>query len=210
MNKLKFSKLSALCAIFLASPQIAQACASCGCTLSSDWESLGLSTSSGFKLDVRYDYLDQNQLRTGTGTISPQAASTIVNTGSRNPANDGSQEVEKYTKNNYLTITGDYNFNPSSGVQVQIPYIDRSHATLGTGGDGSSPADGAYESGTKNIGDIKIIGRFQGFNKEHNVGLLFGFKLPTGDHNQTGISTDPTNPGVAAAIDRGLQPDRRG
>src|SRR5450830_806243 len=145
MKKFRLSKFAALCAISLSIPQLAQACASCGCTLSSDWESLGLSTSSGFKLDVRYDYLDQNQLRSGTGTISPQAASAIVNT-------NGSQEVEKYTKNNYLTITGDYNFNPSWGVQVQVPYIDRSHATLGTGGDGSSPADGAYESDTNNIG----------------------------------------------------------
>jgi len=199
MKKFRLSKFAALCAISLSIPQLAQACASCGCTLSSDWESLGLSTSSGFKLDVRYDYLDQNQLRSGTGTISPQAASAIVNT-------NGSQEVEKYTKNNYLTITGDYNFNPSWGVQVQVPYIDRSHATLGTGGDGSSPADGAYESDTNNIGDTKVIGRFQGFNEQHNFGLLFGLKLPTGDHNQTGISTDPSNPGVAAVIDRGLQP----
>ncbi|BCM24499.1 hypothetical protein ZMTM_07580 [Methyloradius palustris] len=174
--------------------------------MSSDWESLGLSTSSGFKLDVRYDYLDQNQLRSGTGKISPQAASGIVNTGSRNPANDGPQEVEKYTKNHYVTITGDYNFNPSWGVQVQVPYIDRSHATLGTSSDGVSPADEAYESGTKNIGDIKVIGRFQGFTEQHNVGVLFGLKLPTGDHRQTGISTDPAALGDVAAIDRGLQP----
>lgn len=182
------------------SPTYALACASCGCTLSSDWESVGLSTSPGLKLDIRYDYLNQNQLRSGTSTISPSAASQVVNNG--NP-----QEVEKYTKNSYLTMALDYNFNANWGVNVQIPYIVRGHSTLGTASDGTTPGAGGgqYDSRTSALGDIKVVGRYQGFTPQHNVGVLFGVKLPTGSYTETGTSTDPTSPGPVP-IDRGLQP----
>src|SRR5437899_13062473 len=89
--RLTLLPLAAL-ALTALSPSAALACASCGCTLSSDWENLGFGGSSGLKLDLRYDYLNQNQLRSGTGTISPAAASQISNNG--NP-----QEVEKFTGN---------------------------------------------------------------------------------------------------------------
>jgi hypothetical protein len=175
------------------------ACASCGCTLSSDWENLQFSGATGLKMELRYDFLDQNQLRSGTKTISSAAASQITNDGDP-------QEVEKDTTNNYLTLGINYSFNHDWGVNVQVPYIDRKHSTLGTNSDGSSPADGAYDSHTKNMGDIKVVGRYQGFSTHGNFGVLYGVKLPTGSYTQTGTSTDPNNPGDSAAIDRGLQP----
>jgi hypothetical protein len=180
-------------------PGLSHACASCGCTLSSDWGSQGLSTEEGLRLDIRYDYLDQNQLRSGSGTISPSAASALV-------TKNGQQEVEQYTKNNYITTSVDYSFSKDWGVGVQIPYIFRDHSTLGTDSNGSDPADDAYTSKTSNIGDVKLIARYQGFSPQHNMGVLFGFKLPTGSHTQTGTSTDPSAPGDVATIDRGLQP----
>jgi hypothetical protein len=178
----------------------AGACASCGCTLSSDWEFQQISYKPGVKIDLRYDYLDQNQLRSGTGKISPAAASTIVNNG--NP-----QEVEKFTENNYLTLAIDYSNSRSWGVNVQVPYIFRSHSTLGTASDGVTPGPGGgqYDSRTANIGDIKVLGRYQGFSERCNIGVLFGLKLPSGSYKQTGTSTDPTAPGPVP-IDRGLQP----
>ncbi|MGD0586680.1 MAG: TonB-dependent receptor, partial [Oryzomonas sp.] len=178
----------------------AGACASCGCTLSSDWEYQQISYKPGLKIDVRYDYLDQNQLRSGTGTISPSAASKIVNNG--NP-----QEVEKFTQNNYLTLGIDYSNSRTWGVNMQVPYIFRRHSTLGTASDGVTPGPGGgqYDSDTSNIGDIKVIGRYQGFSEQCNIGVLFGLKLPSGSHTQTGTSTDPTAPDPVP-IDRGLQP----
>ena len=185
--------------LLLAPSASALACASCGCTLSSDWESQGFTTQPGLKMDIRYDYLNQDQLRSGSGTITPAAASQL---------NQGNQEVEKYTRNNYLTLGFDYAFSPAWGVNVQVPYIDRNHSTLGTGSDGANAASGggAYDSSTSGLGDIKVIGRYQGFAAARNFGLLFGLKLPTGSHSETGVSTDPANPGAAAPIDRGLQP----
>lgn len=176
------------------------ACAACGCTLSSDWENLSFSSSAGFKLDIRYDYLHQNQLRSGMKTISPSAASKVINDGEP-------QEVERFTKNNYLTLGLDYSPNIDWGVNIQLPYIDRSHSTLGTASDGVTPGDDGeqYDSKTSNIGDIKVIGRFQGFNEQHNFGILFGLKLPTGSYKEVGTSTDVNAPGDII-IDKGLQP----
>ena len=99
------------------------ACASCGCTLSSDWENLqspgaSITYAPGLKLDLRYDYIDQNQLRHGTGSISSIDASKIRNDGDP-------QEVEKDTQNNYVTLGVDYSFNRDWGVNVQVPFIDR-------------------------------------------------------------------------------------
>jgi hypothetical protein len=177
----------------------AQACASCGCTLSSDWQGQGFSAEPGLKLDLRYDYLNQDQLRSGTGTISASAAAKLT-TASGDP-----QEVERFTRNNYLTLGFDYALSEYWGINVQLPYIRRSHGTLGTGSDGSNPADGAYDSKTSGLGDIKVLGRYQGLTARNNFGVTFGLKLPTGSHTLTGTSTNPANPGDTAAIDRGLQ-----
>jgi len=176
----------------------ALACASCGCTLSSDWDSQGFTTQTGLKMDIRYDYLNQNQLRSGTGKISPLAASQKL-TSTGDP-----QEVEKYTRNNYVTLGLDYAISPSWGVNVQLPWIERSHTTQGTGSpDGVTPGDGAYHSRTSSLGDVKVVGRYQGFSEQHNFGLTFGFKLPTGSHTKTGtLFAD----GSAVLIDPGLQP----
>ncbi len=179
----------------------ALACASCGCTLSSDWSNQQFAYTPGLRLDMRWDFIDQNQLRSGTGTISPSAASQVMENGS--PA-----EVEKYTRNNYYTLGIDYSKTPDWGVNVQIPFIDRSHSTLGTASDGSTagPGGGQYDSHTESFGDVKIVGRYQGFIPGcSSLGFLFGVKLPTGSHTEKGTSTDPTAPGPVP-IDRGLQP----
>lgn len=156
----------------------AVACASCGCSLSSDWGTQGVSSGEGLRFDLRYDYLNQNQMRSGT----------------RSAVSTGEQEL--YTKNNYLTAAVDYNWNENWGVNIQLPYINRSHAT---NGDPAQPA--LSTSKTESIGDVKIIGRYSGFG-DGTVGLQFGLKLPTGSHTQN------FNAGDAAGtpLDRGLQP----
>lgn len=165
-------------------PSAALACASCGCSLSSDWDSQGLSSGPGFRFDLRYDYLNQNQVRSGTGKVGAGPV-------------DG-HEQELYTKNQYLTAGLDYSASPNWGINVQVPYIDRSHATNGFAFDGSD----AGTSHTHSLGDIKVIGRYTGLTDEKNVGIQFGLKLPTGSHTETfsggAIAGDP--------LDRGLQP----
>src|SRR5205823_11832333 len=48
-------------------PQMATACASCGCTLSAD-AATGYSALPGLRFNLEYDFIDQDRLRTGTGT----------------------------------------------------------------------------------------------------------------------------------------------
>lgn len=179
----------------------AEACASCGCTLSSDWENLNLSGQSGFRLDLRYDDLNQNDLRSGTHRISPVAASGLIT------AEGDPYEIENYTRNHYTTLMADYATGTGWGVNLQLPYVQRDHETLGEASDGvtGGPDGGQYRSSSGNLGDVRLVGRFQGFSGNHNIGLMFGLKLPTGAHDLTGVSTDPGHPGPVA-IDRGLQP----
>jgi len=188
-----------IAAMLFAIPQgSALACASCGCSINSDWgvQGLGLSSSSGWSADFRYDYLNQNQLRSGTGKISATAAAAATN-----PQTGGPAEVEQFTKNNYLTSTFDYNNGKSWGLSVIVPVIDRSHSTLGTGSDGTTfdPANGAYGSSGTGLGDVRVLGRFFGFSEQRNFGIQFGLKLPTGDKNQV------SNSGSPQPVDPGLQ-----
>lgn len=160
------------------------ACASCGCSLSSDWDSQGLSSGPDLRFDLRYDYLNQNQVRSGTGKVGLW------------PVDDHEQEL--YTKNQYLTASLDYSASPNWGVNIQLPYIDRSHATNGFAFDGSD----AGTSRAHSLGDVKVIARYTGLSDEKNLGIQFGVKLPTGSHTQNfsgaAIAGDP--------LDRGLQP----
>jgi len=182
--------IGALAALAAAHP--AWACASCGCTLNADFDSQGLETHAGVLLDLRFDYLDQNQLRSGTGTTSP--AQVAAN----------GWENELYTINRYLTLGVDYAVNADWGVGVQLPYIDRKHGTLGVSADGVTPQpDGAYVSHTDALGDAKVLGRYQGLLPSGNLGLQFGLKLPTGAHDKNGTFVSD---GTQAAIDPGLQP----
>ena len=198
INSVKTLSLAATLALI--SSADAGACASCGCTLNTDWQSLDYSYKPGLKLDIRYDYLNQNQLRSGTGKISSAAASQI-NTSA------GPQEVEKFTENNYITLGFDYSTNMDWGLNLQVPYVIRSHSTLGTASDGTTPGDGGgqYSSHTSSLGDMKVIGRYQGFTKNHNLGALLGFKLATGSNTEYGSSSDAGAPGPVR-IDPGLQP----
>ena len=160
------------------------ACASCGCSLSSDWDSQGLSSGPGLRFDLRYDQLNQNQVRSGTGQVGTWPVS--------------GHEQELSTQNRYVTAGLDYSASPNWGINVQVPYIDRAHATNGMAFDGTD----AGTSHTHNLGDIKVIGRYSGLSDEKNVGIQFGLKLPTGSHTQN--FSGGALAGVA--LDRGLQP----
>ncbi|HET8711484.1 MAG TPA: hypothetical protein VFM32_08915 [Spongiibacteraceae bacterium] len=52
---------------------------------------MSLTGAEGFKLDLRYDYINQDQLRSGTRTISGAEARQRLNRGEP-------QEVEEHTK----------------------------------------------------------------------------------------------------------------
>ena len=177
-----------ICATLL-TPASALACSSCGCTLSSDWENQGLASTPGVRVDLRYDYINQNQLRHGSGTASSADVAAAL-------ANGTVGETERITTNHYDTLGLDYSPSRAWGFNLQVPYIDRNHSTLGAG-----DTDNTY-SHTQSVGDIKLIARYQGFFPDGDTGIQFGLKLPTGKHDYNFSS----GPGAGTPLDRSLQP----
>lgn len=183
---------AALSIAALTSGSAAWACASCGCTLSTDWGSQGVSTAAGFSADLSYSYINQNKPIYGSNS-KPSAA--LINTLYAN-----GQEIETATKTQ--TATAAFNYNSDTwGVSLQIPYLNRSHATNNTNPPYANLGDGYTTSSDNGLGDIRVTGRYSGFSADKSSGLIAGIKLPTG--STTANFTGGANAG--SALDAGLQ-----
>src|SRR5271166_1435028 len=161
-------------------PVSSWACATCGCTVNSD-AAMGYSTVSGWRVNLEYTYIDQDELRSGTGTASPEQ---VVN----NPSNPslGGGEIEKDTINRYITLGVSYRPNADWNFNLLAPYIERDHTTYGEQQQPYTPPESAPDqiSGAhfSNFGDVKLIANYQGILALHNLGLQLGVKLPTGQY----------------------------
>lgn len=159
--------------VLAASPTAALACATCGCSLSTD-AAMGYSDIAGWRANFEFDFINQDQLRSGTHSISDSQVGAINDAG-------GNQEVEKQTINRYFTAglsyrpNGDWNFN------LLVPYIDRSHTTYGASSNPLTP-DKVSSASVDSLGDVKFIANYQGLLPTHNLGLQLGVVLPTGDY----------------------------
>jgi hypothetical protein len=171
------------CVLFVVAPR-AHACSACGCTLNSDWASQGLAASGGWRFDVRYDFFEQDELRSGTDKVSRSSIAF--------PADN---EVQQYTINRNATLALDYSPNKNWGISIALPWYDRGHATVA---EGDTQISTSQDSG---IGDLRIVGRYSGFDGQRSSGLLFGIKLPTGHFTDTFQS----GPQQGEIVDRGLQ-----
>jgi hypothetical protein len=179
--------LALVCAMALTLPRIATACASCGCTLSAD-AAMGYSATAGWDLSVEYDYLHQNQLRSGT-----HAASVVP---------DG-EELERETLNRYLTTGLSYSPDAQWNFKLLVPYVERTHSTFGDY-ESSEPLGDLSSSRSSSLGDIRLISSFQGFLPTRNLGVQLGVKLPTGHY---GTAVDfYAGPAAGTPLDASLQP----
>jgi hypothetical protein len=181
-------KRAAAAAVMLwSAPQIAWPCATCGCTLSTD-AAMGYPADPGWRVNLEYDYLHQDQLRDGTHSVS-----TVP---------DGT-ELERDTLNRYFTVDLNYNPNADWNVDLKVPYVVRTHSTYGDF-DPQRPLPEPSVSHSSSLGDLKLIGSYQGFLPAHNLGLQLGVKLPTGDY---GTAVDfNRGPQAGAPLDASLQP----
>ncbi len=134
--------------------------------LSSDWESQALATNGGFKVDFRYDTNNQTQTRSGTSAVATWPVSGY--------------EQELQTLNQTYTLGLDYSENAHWGLNVQLPYIARTHSTNGYNFDGTDA--GATQK--EGLGDMKVVARLQGVLVQQTLGLQVGLKLPTGSTTQ--------------------------
>lgn len=177
-NHFDIRNIAIVAALSLLVPFEAQACATCGCTLNTD-AATGYSTQSGWRVNLEYAFLDQDELRHGNGGASP---SQVVDDPS-DPSADAS-EIEKGTLNRYVNLGIGYRPNADWDFSALLPYIRRDHSTYGEQAPPFAPDEiapdqlsGARVSG---IGDLKLIASYQGFLPTHNFGVLAGVKLPTG------------------------------
>lgn len=204
-----------VCATGVFAPVVAQACATCGCSLSTD-AAMGYSAIPGWRFSVDYTYLPQNQLRSGTRAVTPAQAAAMNDAG-------GNQEVERQTINRYINLGISYSPNSSWNFSAIVPYVDRSHTTYGAATSDQLTSDqltsdnisGASASG---LGDIKLITSYQGFLPTHNLGVQLGVKLPTGRYGGQNVLTGNTvgrnpvffnsgpNAAGGQALDTSLQP----
>jgi hypothetical protein len=188
-------------ALLLAGPTPVFACATCGCTLSAD-AAMGYSVVPGWHLTIEDDYINQDQLRGGT---RPASASQVVNDAS-DPALGGG-EIEKQTINHYLTMGLSYSPSSSWNLNLLVPYVVRDHTTYGVqlapytaSETAADQISGAHVSG---VGDVRLIGSYQGLLPVHNLGLQFGVKLPTGQYG-TRVDFD-SGPNAGKPLDASLQ-----
>ena len=170
--------LACLAGAFAALPVSALACATCGCTLDVD-AAAGYSAQPGWRINLDYVIIDQDQLRGGTGTVSPER---IVDHPS-DPSADGG-EIEKNTTNRYVDLSVSYRPNADWGFTLVLPWVSRDHTTYGVQTQPFAPAEIAPDQisgvSVSGIGDAKLIASYQGFLPTHNLGVQFGVKLPTG------------------------------
>lgn len=156
--------------------------ASCGatfCTVNTDWHAQGAWIGAGSRLDVRYEFVDQDR---------PMAGSDRVRVGQIRRHHD---EVGTLNRNLLLGYT--YNTEAGWGVNVQLLWVSRNHQHIHN--HRGAKIDDRWDIDA--LGDARVTFRVS-LNAEQNIGLLAGVKLPTG-------RTKVTNAKNALA-ERSLQP----
>lgn len=174
MNRIAFACGAAVLSAAFAFPQPASA--SCGasfCAVNTSWDVQGVWAEPGLRADLRYEYVDQDRVRTGSDRIG---------VGQIRKHHD-----EVYTVSRNLLATLDYAHDARWGVRLTIPVVDRDHVHIHN-------HHGARLNEAWNftrLGDVRVVGRYQftpsqaggaARNARSSVtGVTFGLKLPTGD-----------------------------
>ncbi|HEY4038472.1 MAG TPA: hypothetical protein VGM15_06585 [Burkholderiaceae bacterium] len=171
----------------------AQACATCGCTLSKDWLGPQAGSVSGWSVGASFDFLDQNQMREGRQNIDQARAEAILN-----PSGHTGNEVELQTLSRVTTFSVDYN-TADWGVTVQVPFVNRYHTTLQDG------TQGGYNFNQFNaLGDARVLAKVGlsalGLAADASSGVIAGVKLPTS------VTDEPFNGPAGGTVDPSLQP----
>jgi hypothetical protein len=149
---------------------------------------MGYSALTGWRVSVEYDYIHQDELRSGTHSISTVPEDS---------------ELERETLNRYITAGISYTPTTNWNINLLVPYAVRTHSTYGDF-DSEEPLNELSSSRSSSLGDVKLIGSYQGFLPTHNLGVQLGVKLPTG-HYGTAIDFYG-GPNAGTPLDASLQP----
>ena len=146
-------------------PGVTFGCA-CGCGIFDVGTASMFPTQEGGMVWAEYDFMDQNKNWSGTSSA---------------PAADNS---DKRIRTSFITVGGQYQFNRSWGVSVEVPYWERLFKTL----DDDGVTIDSFTHGA--LGDIRIKGVYNGFSPDLSTGITFGLKLPTGDSSYANFDPD--------------------
>jgi hypothetical protein len=184
------STLTALVAVAV-SLACADAVASCGsafCMVNTNWGVQGLWNEPGLRADLRYEYIDQDQPRTGTQDIAVGAM----------PRHH--DEVRTVNRNLFATV--DYGLSETIGFSLVVPWVDREHEHIH-----NHHGEQILESWKfSDLGDMRLTARYQfpatpidaSATRASTFGVTGGLKLPTGKTTVTNGEGDPA--------ERSLQP----
>jgi hypothetical protein len=162
-------------------PLAAQAsCGSAFCVLNTQWSTQGAPTDPGTaRFDLRYEYVDQDELRSGKRRISAAEETT-------------GDALEQRTLNRNWLATLDYTLSKSWSLTAQAPVVSRSHNHI------EDPMGAATEESwnfTK-AGDLRLLATYRFDNQSNPLaswGVGVGVKLPTGEYtvlNQNGVPAE--------------------
>lgn len=124
-------------------------------------------TEAGSLLDLRYEYVSQDQPRTGTDDIA---------VGQIRKHHD-----EVKTVNRNLLLTYSHTFDSQWGISVTAPVVDRDHFHIHNHRGAQIPERWNFTE----LGDVRVVGRYQlpdagAPQSPRAMGITFGLKLPTG------------------------------
>ena len=163
--------------------------ATCGasfCMVNTNWNLQGFAPEPGLRLDLRYEYIKQDQ---------PMNGSSKVAFGQIPRHHD-----EIFTTNRNWIANIDYTIDANWGIAATIPVLDRDHAHIH-----NHRGAQIYDAWSfTRLGDVRVVGRRQWMTEDKEAarlayyGLNLGLKLPTGDR-------DVTN-SAGQTAERSLQP----
>lgn len=156
--------------------------ASCGatfCTVNTDWHAQGVWSGAGSRLDLRYEFVDQDR---------PLSGSDRVSVGEIRRHHD-----EIRTLNRNLLLGYSYHTQSGWGVNVQLPWLSRNHTHIHH--HHGAKIDDRWDIDA--LGDARVTVRAP-LNAEQNLALLAGLKLPTGRTHATNAANQ--------VAERSLQP----
>ena len=160
------------------------AAASCGaafCSLNTDWDTQTSWNDAATRLDLRMEFIHQDQLRAGT------EKTTL-------PGMVGEHDEVKTLNRNFIASLS-HAFSPSLNVMLQVPWVARSHSHIFNDVGGPEPESWDFNG----LGDVRVLAhlRLDNAQSSHDsaYGLIGGVKLPTGAinvHNAAGEVAERT------------------
>jgi len=154
-----------------------QAGASCGsafCIINTNWDTQAAWSEQGQRLDLRYENIHQDRLRSGSRRISWEEKPRDHN--------------EVQTVNHNWLANVDYTFDKDWAVNVSLPYAKKTH--IHTEEDEMTGEQVPESWDFSKFGDVRAAARYRlatfepGDHSLGTLGLNFGLKLPTGDFKQ--------------------------